>query len=173
MPDDKNRKATWNTDGMIWHAKALQRVAKELNSDGSKSPKSDLLLFSGKLVAGPILLSLAIEIALKAWQCQERQGAPDPTHDLVKLFEGLEPATQKQLQEKMPAVPDPWLGPAFMVYEGLYELLRSHRNEHTHWRYLYEDPFGKFETSELDRALTVIIGTYDKRWRSSPWAQDR
>lgn len=65
MPDNKNCDETWDTDGMIWHAQAL-------HSDGSRSPKSDPLLFSGKLVAGPILLSLAIEIALKVWQCQER-----------------------------------------------------------------------------------------------------
>ena len=165
MPDNKNCDETWDTDGMIWHAKALQRVAKELEWDGSNSLNSDPLLFSGKLVAGPILLSLAIEIALKVWQCQERQGVPDPTHDLLKLFEGLEPATQKQLQAKMPVVPDPLLGSAFPVYEGLRKLLCSHRNEHTHWRYLYEDHTGTFETAELDRALTVIIGAYDKRWR--------
>lgn len=99
--------------------------------------------------------------------------APDPTHDLVKLFEGLEPATQKQLEAKMPAVPDPLLGWAIPVFEGLRKLLCSHRNEHAHWRYLYEDPFATFETPALDRALTVIIAAYGERWGSSPWAQDR
>ena len=170
MADNKNRKANWNPYWMIWHAKELQRVAQELKRSGSNSPESDHLLARGKFLAGPILLSLAIEVALKAWQCRERQGAPDPTHDLLKLFEGLKPDTQKQLEAKMPAVPDPWLGWAIPVFEGLRKLLCSHRNEHTHWRYLYEDHFGTFETSALDRALTVIIDAYGKRWAGSPWA---
>ena len=34
-------------------------------------------------------MSLATEIALKAWQCSERQAPPDRTHDLLKLFKSL------------------------------------------------------------------------------------
>ena len=57
---------------MIWNAKSLQRVMKELERYGSESSTSDPLLFQGSGLAGPILLSLATEISLKAWQCRER-----------------------------------------------------------------------------------------------------
>ena len=53
VPDNKNSGESWDTESMIWIAKSLQRVAKELDRDG-ESPESDPLLFSGKFVAGPV-----------------------------------------------------------------------------------------------------------------------
>ena len=73
------------------------------------------------------MLSLALEIALKAWQRRERQGAPDRSHDLLQLFEGLEEATQKRLEAKMPPMVDPLVGET--LREGLRELLESTRPE--------------------------------------------
>ena len=137
---------------MIWNAKSLQRVAKELREERLKDPESDLLLFEGMFLAGPILLSLAIEIALKAWQCRERKGKPEKTHDLLELFDGLEQDTRKLFEEGM------------LSFEPLPEILRSHKDARTHWRYSYEDPFAHFNTSALDRALTVILNAYDERW---------
>jgi hypothetical protein len=33
------------------------------------------------------------------------------------------------------------------------------------WKFLYEAPWDRLATSEIDRALTVIIGAHDeKRW---------
>lgn len=49
----------------------------------------------------PNLLTLATEIALKAWQCWERQKAPKRTHDLLKLFHSLEQDTQEVLEARM------------------------------------------------------------------------
>jgi len=148
MPDKKNRQAHWDPYWVIEDAKALQRVAEELRGQDSQSGESDALLFRGKFLAEAILLSLALEIALKAWQRRERQGAPDRSHDLLQLFEGLEEVTQKRLEAKMPPMVDPWLGET--LREGLRELLHSHQNAHTDWRYLYEDPrFKTFETAAL------------------------
>ena len=168
MPDKKNRKANWDPYWVIEDAKALQRVVEELHSKGSKSIESDPLLFQGKFLAEPILLSLAIEIALKAWQRRERQGAPDHCHDLLQLFEGLEEATQKRLEAKMPAVPDPLLGWAIPVFEGLRKLLCSHRDAFIKWRYPYEGDeegsiFKTFETASVHQALTVLIDAYYER----------
>ena len=167
-------KAFW----MIENAKSLQRVAKELQWDGSEHPQSDLLLFSGKFLAEPILLSLAIEIALKAWQCREGKKEPEKIHDLLKLFDGLESSTQDMLEAKMrklsphsvraeePSMQNLNSDQQDMLgarMHPLRDVLCSHRDEHTHWRYLYEDPSSQFETSEIDRALTVIIDAYDER----------
>ena len=141
---------------MIEDAQALQRVAEQKGF-------SDPLLSRGMSLAEPILLSLAIEMALKAWQRQERQEAPEPTHDLLKLFEGLKPETQKRLEAKMPAMVDPWLGET--LRKGMRELLCAHKNAHTEWRYLYEaSGFKIFETAALHQALTVLIDAYGERW---------
>ena len=51
--------------------------------------------------------------------------------------------------------------------QPLRRVLESHRKAFEHWRYLYEKkPFATFETSEINLALTMIIDTYDERWRS-------
>ena len=166
MSNKKNRQVHWDPHWVIEDAKALQRVAKELYSEGSQSVESDPLLSQGKFLAEPILLSLAIEIALKAWQRRERQGAPDRGHDLLRLFEGLEEATQKRLEAKMPPLLDPWLG--WSIREGLRELLCSHRDAFIKWRYSYEGDeegsiFKTFESSAVHQALTVLTAAYHER----------
>ena len=51
--------------------------------------------------------------------------------------------------------------------QPLRDVLREHHNAHVHWRFLYEEEsFAKFETAEIDRALTVIIDAYDEREKS-------
>ncbi len=177
--EQAEREAREQAFWMIDNARSLQRVAKELQSNESKSPESDLLLFSGQILAQPILLSLAIEIALKAWQCRERKGEPEKTHDLLELFNGLESSTQEILEAKMRkrSPHSVWAEEPSMQnlnsdqqdmwgarMHPLRDVLRSHCDAHTHWRFLYERPSAQFETSEIDRALTVIIEAYDERW---------
>ena len=94
-----------DTDSMIWNAKSLQRVVEKLERNGSESPHSDLLHIQGRALAVPILLSLATEIALKALLCLERKKGPPRIHDLLKLFEQLEPDTQALLRTEMPGGP--------------------------------------------------------------------
>ena len=78
----------WDPDRMVDHARSLQEVARYLEPD-LESDESGGYLFSGRVIAPPILLALATEIALKALQCCERGGAPDRTHDLLDLFDAL------------------------------------------------------------------------------------
>ena len=161
MPGKKNRQAYWDPFWVIEDAKALQCVAEELHGQDSQSVKSDTVLFRGRALAEPILLSLALEIALKAWQRRERQGAPDRCHDLLQLFEGLEEATQKRLEAKMP----PMAMSGETIREGLRDLLSSHRKAFIKWRYLYEGDeegpiSGSFKTSAVHQALTVLTDAY-------------
>ena len=125
MPDKKNQKAHGEPSWGIEDAKAVQRGVEALPRRDAKSVESDRLFFQGKGLAEPILLSLAIEIALKAWQRRERQSAPDHGHDLLQLFEGLAEVTQKRLEAKMPARLDSWLGE--WIQAGLREVLGAHR----------------------------------------------
>ena len=190
MSGKQNHGKSWDADSMIRNAKALQRVVKELEknkptpSDGwGKWDRGteDQLLFMGRFLAVPNLLSLATEIALKAWQCRERQKAPERTHDLLKLFHSLEQDTQEMLEARMQKVSpgSVWaealrmrnLSPLEQEMLGakmhpLRDVLRSHSDANMRWRYLHEQTSSQqFETGEMDLALTVIIDAYEKRWR--------
>ena len=178
MSENKNEVEKWDADSMILNAESLRRVAKELERKVSESLKQDSLLFTGIALARPILFSLATEIALKAWQCRERKGTPEKIHDLLKLFEGLESSTQEMLEARMRKLSphsvwaeDPSMRnlDADLQYmmgasrHPLRNVLCSHKDAHTHWRFIHEDPRGMFESAEIDRALTVIIDAYVNR----------
>ena len=180
---EQNHRVNWNADSMIKNAKALQCVVKELEKNRPKPSLQDDLLFRGTFLAVPNLLSLATEIALKAWLCSERQTAPERTHDLLKLFQSLEQKTQKMLEARMRTVSPhsvwaeqpgmqnlrPDVQDIFAAKKHpLRDVLRSHSDVNIRWRYIHEEISAQFETPEIDRALTVIIDAYEKRWRILP-----
>ena len=191
---EQNHRENWNADSMIKNAKALQRVVKELEKNRPKSfpldgwgkwnrGTEDRLLFEGTFLAVPNLLSLATEIALKAWQYRERQKAPERTHDLLKLFQSLEQETQEMLEARMRKVSSEsmWaeapgmqnLSPLEQEMWGakmhpLRDVLHSHSDVNIRWRYIHEETSAQFETGEMGLALTVIIDAYEARWRVLP-----
>ena len=191
MSGEQNPGEIWDADSMIENAKALQRVVKELEKNKSfpsdergnrDRGTQDRLLFMGKLLAVPNLLSLATEIVLKAWLCWE-QKAPERTHNLLKLFQSLEQDTQEMLEARMRKVSphSVWAGQPGMQNLGpleqamfaakmhpLRDILRSHSDANVRWRYLHEETSAQFETAEIDRALTVLIDAYEAKWRVLP-----
>ena len=146
---------------MMRQARALGRVAEHLDDDGKVSDPWDSQLQEGKFVAEPVLLALATEIALKAWQCHERNGPPDQTHDLLKLFLGLREDARRRLSEKMPEYPSPLPGfpPA---YPGIQTALSDCRHMFVEWRYSHERRHMRADTGILKTALNAIIETYDE-----------
>lgn len=181
MSDKKNNRASWDAHSMIENARSLQIVAKELGKNGNAAGQKDYRLLLGMGLASSILLSLATEIALKAWQCSDRGRAPVRDHDLLKLFNSLNPDTQEMLEARMRKLSphSVWAGdPRFRNLNAdfqamfaakmhpLRDVLREHRDANMHWRYLYEKPSAGFETSEVDRTLTVIIDAFHERRRS-------
>ena len=162
MPRENRVERRWAPHEMILKARSLQKVAHLLESDREPS-LSDALLFEGKIIAAPILLSLATEIALKAWQCRERgEGkAPDYSHDLLDLFDGLSEESRTRLQSRLPAEPDPFDTHRFFpIGAGMRKTLKFHRRAFEDWRYIHETMRGSFYQSVLHEALTVIIETY-------------
>ena len=151
---------------MICKAKSLQKVANQLASN-QYPVQSDSFMFDGKIIAAPILLALATEIALKAWQCRERQGTPDHSHDLLKLFEGLSEDAQTRLEEELPVQLDP-----ISIHLGVHDVcpvgarvrnvLEFHRRSFERCRYSYESMAEVFYLPALNEALTVIIDTYNR-----------
>ena len=179
MSDDKDsRDGIWDADYMIESAESLRRAAKKLEK-GLNSEEQDPLLFQGMLLASPILLSLAAEIALKAWWCREQENKPAKIHDLRKLYDGLGEGTREILEAKMRKVSpysiragDPKaqnLRPDIQYVLGarthpLRDILDEHRDANMHWRFRYEQFSARFETAEIHRALTVIIDAYCEKW---------
>ena len=171
MTDTANNKEHYplDPDFMMDHGRALLRVAQEMDR-GNPSPASDRDFFSsyGHAIAMPVLLSLATEIALKAWRCREGK-APIRSHDLFRLFCGLEPATQKRLEAALPPIPstiarllsDDFKDTPPVHHQGLRDILRTYRKAFEEWRYRYEDP-GEFAPARLTKVLTIIIDEYSK-----------
>lgn len=142
----------WSPELMIHRARSLGRLVVEIET-GAKE-------LEGSILAAPVLLSLAAEIALKAWQCRERNGPPDQTHNLLKLFDGLSNNAQSRLEGKMPEIGNPLPGmPA--IYPGMRNALFQCSSVFVEWRYSYEHQSLWAETGVLKTALAAIVEAYD------------
>jgi len=152
---------------MIFSARCLQLAARKMSEDTSEGiadTGDGTLLFCGNLQGQVILLSLALEIALKAL-ISEESGKVCRTHDLLTLFRHLKPDTQRLLEEHFDAG-RPGYDPINVAvgvweWESLPNVLSRNRDAHTEWRFFYEKldrmKSGVFESSELNRVLTLII----------------
>ena len=150
----------WDPELMIRRASSLARVAEEINKNGNKGGPGDDLLLEGQILVEAVLLSLGAEIALKAWQCRERSGAPDHTHDLLKLFVGLGEKAQKRLEEKMPEVGNPVRGLP-PIYPGMRNALTRCSSVFLERRYVHEHESLYAETGVLKTALKAIVEAYE------------
>ena len=111
---------------MMTRASELGRLVDHLD-DAGMSGQRDGSRAEGTSVAVPILLSLAAEIGLKAWQCRERNGPPDKTHDLLALFDALGENTRRRLEDKMPEVPS-LVARLPPYYPGIRDALSQNKN---------------------------------------------
>ena len=148
------REVVWHPDLMMIRASELGRLVEHLEA-GQRDGSS----FEGTTVAAPILLSLAAEIGLKAWQCKERNGPPDKTHDLLQLLDGLGENARRRLEDKMPEVPSPVAGLP-PIYPGIRNALSQNKNLFVEWRYAHEHHSLFAETGVLKTALTAIVEAY-------------
>ena len=152
------REVVWHPDLMMIRANELRRLVEHLD-DADMSGQSDGSRFEGTSVAVPILLSLAAEIGLKAWQCRERDGPLDQTHDLLNLFDALGENARTRLEQRMPEVPSPVAGlPPY--YPGIRDALYQNKNLFVEWRYAHEHHSLFAETGVLKTALTAIVEAY-------------
>ena len=148
------REIFWPPDWIMQEAMSLQGLAERLETDRENHPG-----VSKPTTAAPVLLALATELALKAWQCRERNGkAPDKTHDLAKLFDALGDDARTLLERAMPAYPDPMA--RFIRFTAASESLNVNRKLFETWRYPYEHPGLTAETGALKTALAAIVDTY-------------
>ena len=166
LPRGQTKVPDWDPDAMILNARSLQAVARQFTSDPDPRDNElppDASYYYGRFLAGPILLALATEIALKAWQRRERAGAPDRGHDLVALFEALSEEAQDTLEARCPNNVIP---PALEVFgpipSGMRRTLEIHKDTFERWRYAYEATEDHIWPDALDAALTAIIEAYER-----------
>ena len=109
-----------NPELMMIRAKELGRLVEHLDAE-----QRDGVWHEGTSVAVPVLLSLAVEIGLKAWRRREGNRSPVKSHDLLELFDGLGENTRRRLEDKMPEVPGPV--PELPIYPGIRNALRQNK----------------------------------------------
>ncbi len=146
----------------MFSARSLQEVVKSF--ENRADPSSNAHLFEGQFIASPVLLSLAMELALKAWWTHEvKDRAVLRTHDLLKLFDGLPEQTRKRLENSYPEPPtshNPLLLPA---RKDLRSLLELNRTKFVEWRYLHELSNSSFPDGQFKVALSSVIDEFFKK----------
>ncbi len=167
-PGNRKKEIFWHPEWMLLKAARLGQVVDRLDApeDGRDAG------FDRSSIAGPVLLALAIELALKALQWNERDGRqPTPTHDLLALFKGLKKETRERIEANMPEV----LGvlPDCPRRPGIGTALFLARNVFVDWRYPYEHPGLIVETADLKTALEAILAVHPVRVVRGPTLGNR
>lgn len=117
----------------------------------------------------PMLLALAMELALKAWWVFDHDDPDVPrTHDLDKLFGQLTAESQGNLDIEFKRSVAP-LHPSglFMDY-GIRHILFQHKDAFVDWRYMHEPKHTSFQHSAFEATLVMVLTEFRKRYRIEP-----
>ena len=145
----------WHPEWMLLEAANLGQVVERLDTP----EEGRAVRFDRSPIAVPVLLALAIELALKALQWNERDGRqPAHTHDLLLLFKGLKKDTRERIEANMPEVPG--ILPELPRRPGIKTTLTRARNVFIDWRYPHEHRGLFVETAELKTALKAILDAH-------------
>jgi hypothetical protein len=119
----------------------------------------------------PMLLALAMELALKAWFVFDFD---DPkhskSHDLSKLFGQLKSDSQEKLDKEFKRSIAPYFPNVFYVDCGIQHVLYQHRDAFVDWRYLHEPKSTMFERGTFEATLEMVISEFYKRYHTVPVA---
>jgi hypothetical protein len=117
----------------------------------------------------PMLLALAMELALKAWFVFDYDDPHLPkTHDLSKLFDRLDPQSQERLDEEFKRRVAPFHPSGFFADYGIRHLLLQHKDAFVDWRYLHEPKNTSFQRVAFEATLVMVIEEFRKRYRIEP-----
>ena len=166
---------------MMDDAAAFLRFAQAARRDYVDA-KTDPVLLRGASNGMSVLLALATETALKAWQCRD-SGDHDRTHDLLELYESerITPASRSTIAAALEGVPIgawpdiframPWLEMRFPTDAETYirAVLKYHAKTFIEARYATETLVKKralmVETPQIEHVLEALIRAYH---RASP-----
>ena len=118
----------------------------------------------------PMLLSLSMELALKAWFVFDHDNANVlKSHNLIKLFNALKPESQAKLDAEFKRSVTPNHPTVFYTDYGIRDLLSQHQDAFIDWRYLHEPKESMmFERSSFEATVEMVLEEFEKRYRSKP-----
>ena len=117
----------------------------------------------------PMLLALAMELALKAWIVFDYDDPKYPgSHDLIKLFERLKPESQEKLDIEFKASITPYHPNLLYIDYSIRHLLYQHKDAFVDWRYLHERKKTMFDLGAFEATLEMVLREFEKRYRIVP-----
>lgn len=117
----------------------------------------------------PMLLALAMELALKAWLVFDHDHPKVPkSHDLVALFERLKPESQSKLDAEFKRSVAPIHPNGLFIDYSILHLLHQHKDAFIDWRYLHEPKNTSFQRSAFEATLVMVLAEFRKRYRIEP-----
>jgi len=115
----------------------------------------------------PMFMALSMEMALKAWFVFDHD---DPkaikSHNLTKLYDGLKPESQQQLDAEFRRSVAPYHPNLLHTDYGFRNILFQHQDALVEWRYFYERKRSMhFEMSAFEATLEMMLKEFRKRHR--------
>ncbi|MGQ8630164.1 hypothetical protein ACUTJJ_01610 [Agrobacterium sp. DKPNP3] len=148
-------------------AKAILRKTRSF--PGEASNDQDVALQMKELGVEPMLLALAMELALKAWFVFDFD---DPkhskSHDLAKLYGRLKSQSREKLDREFKQSVAPYHSNIFYVDYGIEDVLYQHKDAFVDWRYMHEPKSTMFDRGAFEATLDMVIREFDKRYYTEP-----
>ncbi|KQQ61157.1 hypothetical protein ASF69_01665 [Rhizobium sp. Leaf311] len=118
----------------------------------------------------PMLLALAMELALKAWFVFDHD---DPkvmkSHNLSKLFYSLKADSQKRLDAEFKRSVVPHYPNILHADYSICDILHQHKDAFLDWRYLHEAKNAMlFDQSAFEATLEMVLVEFEKRYHIEP-----
>lgn len=147
-------------------AKALLHKTKSF-SDRDIMDQIDLKAHIG---VEPMLLTLAMELALKAWIVFDHDdGSVIKSHNLTNLFGRLTPQSQQILDAQFKETVAPYHPSGLHIDYGIEDLLYQHQDAFVDWRYLHERKKSlNFDHGAFEATLEMVLREFDKKYRVEP-----
>lgn len=117
----------------------------------------------------PMLLALAMELALKAWYVWDHdRHDPVRSHDLLKLYEALSVSTKEKLNARYKEEVAPYQPWGNVMDYSITDLLASHKDAFVEWRYLHEPRDGgiSFDYTTFVATLELILDEFGKLYKT-------
>lgn len=148
-------------------AKGILR--KSRNFPGEASGDHDVALHMEEMGVEPMLLALAMELALKAWFVFDFDNPKhSKSHDLSKLFGRLKSKSQETLDQEFKRCVAPHHPNIFYVDYGIEHVLYQHKDAFVDWRYMHEPKSTMFDRGAFEATLEMVLREFDKRYYTVP-----
>jgi hypothetical protein len=148
-------------------ADALIARVKEARRGQFTTPRRAPL--SGDVGIDPMLLALAMELALKAWITLDQGTKAIRHHNLAKLFGMLRPEQREKIESEFRAA-YPWYKPSYFDHVGtdVASILEHHADAFVTWRYMHEIEQASFSLSDVENVLETVLRLFRASYSEGP-----